>query len=681
MVQRTQDLRQARDAAEEAGRGKGEFLANMSHEIRTPLNAITGMSHLANRLNRDPKIVHYLRQIQVSGDHLLGIVNEVLDFSRIESGKVALEPVKFSPERLLIEVCNLIGPRANAKRLELLLAVAANVPVVAMGDAKRISQVLINFTGNAVKFTESGQVELRVHCDRREGSKAQLTFEVEDTGPGIPAEQIAQLFQQPFQQLDSGRTRSHEGSGLGLAISHRLASLLGGKVSVWSRVGVGSCFTLQLPVDIVEDAVPRQATLVLPGTRALVVEDNAKASTMLIELLGQLGVSAERVTSCDSALDLIASRDTQTPTGFSIVFITDRLMRIGASSTTGHLIGMLNLEHAPPFRVLMLPTGEPEPGADGFDAVLRKPVSRSGLYELLRRIRDGERNGVIHALGLPGSNPWSRLAGKRVLLVEDNRVNQEVARDLLELVGVSVTAASDGMQAMRCLADEQFDAVLMDIHMPVMDGIEATRVIRRDPALNSVPIIGLSASALSTEQERCIEAGMVAFVAKPIVPAMLYASLDRWIGRNPGTDAPAAPASAAAGSAADRSLLQALRKIDGLDLKQGLMYFMGREDLYCALVRRATRDRLGSLEPLADLQAGERTEEACRLLHDLGSVAGSLGAGALRQQCLEVESGLRKGQVITAAIAAVEASSRRLWAQLEAAIRAADSAAVASDGC
>lgn len=677
VAERTLDLRQARDAAEDASRGKAEFLANMSHEIRTPLNAITGMSHLASRLNRDPKIAHYLRQIQVSGDHLLGIVNEVLDFSKVESGKVVLEPVKFSPEHLLIEVCDLIGPRAHAKRLELLLAVAPNVPAVVMGDAKRISQVLINFAGNAVKFTEAGQVELRVACEHREGSKAQLTFEVEDTGPGIHAEQIALLFQ-PFQQLDSGRTRSHEGSGLGLAISQRLARLMGGQVTVRSSIGVGSCFTLHLGVDVVEEPAPRQTKMVLPGTHALVLEDNATASALLLELLGQLGICAELVTSVDSALDLISAGDQQTPPGFSIVFIADRQMRAGANST-GHLVGMLNLEHAPPFRVLMLPTGQPEPSADGFDAILRKPVTRSGLYELLRRIRDGERNGVTHALGMPENNPWARLAGSRVLLVEDNRVNQEVACDLLELVGIRVTTASDGMQAMRCLADDHFDAVLMDIHMPIMDGIEATRVIRRDPALSSVPIIGLSASALSSEQQRCFEAGMLAFVAKPIVPATLYATLDRCIGRKRDTDAPTATAAAATGSCADRSLLRALRKINALDIKQGLTYFMGREDLYCALVRRATGNRRDRQETISDLVAQGRTQDACRMLHDLGSVAGSLGADALRQECLKMETALRNGSASSAAIAALVASLESLWTQLDAAIRAADGSPAA--GC
>ena len=298
------------------------------------------------------------------------------------------------------------------------------------------------------------------------------------------------------------------------------------------------------------------------------------------------------------------------------------------------------------------------------------------MYELLGRLRGGGRNAVIHALGMPGSNPWSRLAGKRVLWVEDNRVNQEVARDLLELVGIRVTTAGEGMQGLRCLAEAQFDAVLMDIHMPVMDGIETTRVIRRDPALNALPIIGLSASALSAEQERCIEAGMVAFVAKPIVPALLYASLERWIGRGPGSGTPVAAAAAAADSAADRSLLQAMHEIEGIDVNQGLMYFMGRADLYCTLLRRATRDRRGSLESLSDLLAHGHTEAACRLLHDIVSVAGSLGAGALSQQCVKLETDLRQGQATPAAIAAVQASTTRLWAQLDAAIVHAD----ASDG-
>ncbi len=404
IAERTHDLERARDAAEEASRSKADFLANMSHEIRTPLNAITGMSHLASRLNQDSRIAHYLRQIVASGDHLLGIVNEILDFSRIESGKVLLDLVKFSPERLLTDVCELVGPRASAKRLELMLLVAPDVPAVVAGDAKRIAQVLINFAGNAVKFTESGQVQLRAHCLSVDGRRAQLRFEVEDTGVGIAAAQLPLLFQ-PFRQLDSGRSRSHEGSGLGLAISQRLAHLMGGQVSVQSSLGFGSCFSLEVDVDVVEPA-PRNGPLLPPGSRALVVDDHPAAGRALVELLLQAGASAELVDSCDSAIDLIAARDAQSAgSAFTLVFVAERLARVRGGGV-GQLIGMLDLAHAPPLRVLLLPTGEPEPASIGFDAVLRKPVTRSALYWTDPAPDPRGRAHPGHPdLGLPESNP------------------------------------------------------------------------------------------------------------------------------------------------------------------------------------------------------------------------------------------------------------------------------------
>jgi two-component system sensor histidine kinase/response regulator len=661
IAERTRDLERARDAAEEASRSKADFLANMSHEIRTPLNAITGMSHLASRLNQDSRIAHYLRQIVASGDHLLGIVNEILDFSRIESGKVLLDPVKFSPERLLLDVSELVGPRASAKRLELMLLVAPEVPAVAVGDAKRIAQVLINFAGNAVKFTESGQVQLRAQCLQVEGRRARLRFEVEDTGVGIAAAQLPLLFQ-PFRQLDSGRSRSHEGSGLGLAISQRLAQLMGGQVSVQSNLGFGSCFSLEVDVDVVESA-PRNGPRLPPGTRALVVDDHPAAGRALVELLLQAGAGAELADSGDAAIDLIAARDAQSAdSGFTLVFVAERLARVRGGSV-GQLIGMLDLAHGRPLRVLLLPTGQPEPAESGFDQILRKPVTRAALTGLTRRQIEEERTQVAC---VPRPGDWASLAGLRALLVEDNRVNQEVACDLLELVGIRVTVASEGAEALRLLHASEFDVVLMDIHMPTLDGIETTCAIRRDPALAGLPVIGLSASALVAERERCIEAGMNDFVAKPIVPQVLYASIDR-CARRPPAGSPAV-ASPSAPNTADLALLQALRQVEGLDVERGLGYFMGRGELYCALVRRAVGPRGVRIDGLEQMYAERQMSAAARLLHDFGSAAGSLGAEALRQQCRALEDLMQRGVAAPAQVAAFAAEARRLLHSLEDAL-------------
>ena len=619
---RTAELREARDAAESAGRAKAEFLANMSHEIRTPLNAITGMTYLAGRLNAEPRIAHYLQRIEAAGTHLLGIVNDILDFSKIEAGHVELELGVFSPERVLLDVVALVGPRAGAKGLELLVDVDPGVPARVVGDAMRIGQVLINFASNAVKFTDRGEIELRVHCGELRGSTAMLCFQVEDTGPGLDAGQLAKLFQ-PFTQADGSRRRAHEGTGLGLAISKRLAESMGGRVRASSRVGKGSVFSFELPVAVAAQPVAAVAARRTPG-RALVVDDHPRAAAQAAKLLRSFGFEVDVADSQPSALErLRGSR-------FAYVLADRDCTPIDAAA-----LGDARL-------LVLVPPGE-QPSPQHGATVLGKPLMRSQLAPILGA---PEEQPAQRDLPEPAPDP---LEGVNVLLVEDNEVNSEVASDLLQTRGVRVTVARDGMQALRMLGDERFDLVLMDVHMPVIDGIEATRALRRDPALQGLPVIGLSASVQPGDRARALAAGMNAFVGKPIVPAALFEAMEAWSPRRPAIAGGASPSSSEVMDG-DGRLVAELRSDLALDVSNALRLLLERQDLYARLVRRVVRDGACRSDALQTALHDARLDDAARLAHNLASVTGSLGAHQLRIESLGVEAELRAGVVDKARI-------------------------------
>jgi signal transduction histidine kinase/CheY-like chemotaxis protein/HPt (histidine-containing phosphotransfer) domain-containing protein len=539
---RSEQMALARDLAEAASRTKAEFLANMSHEIRTPLNAIIGMSHLAAHANGDARVGHYLERIRRSGEHLLGIINDILDFSRIEAGKLSVEPDEFRLETLLDHVASQVSGQAGAKGLELVTEIAPALPRRLIGDAKRISQILINFANNAVKFTERGRIVLRVSELGSGGERIRLRFEVEDTGIGIAEDKLALLFR-PFQQLDGSMSRPHEGSGLGLAISRNLAGLMDGRVDARSRPGEGSVFSLELAL--------------CPGS------------------------SAGQGTDPD---------------------------RAGAGET---------------------PLASPEEAS----------------------VAEADRD----------------FSGSAILLVEDNPINQEVVQGLLEMLGARVTVAGDGREGIRLLETWPFDLVLMDIHMPNMDGFETTARIRRNPKLSRVPIVALTADALAGDLERCLAAGMDAYIAKPIQPERLFAVLARYYrkdarpAREPRHDAE--PASGE-GEGKEDALPDRVARIPGIDVEGAIARLLGRRELYARLVRRVANE---APEMLSTLEKARR-EGDCRVMaetiHAAKSVLGMLGAGAMQQRCVELQGQLGEGTGsdagVTEFISELDALLRRL---------------------
>ena len=672
---RTEQLAAARDQAEAAGRAKAEFLANMSHEIRTPLNAIIGMSHLVAHVNTSPRVALYIDRIQASGRHLLAIVNDILDLSKIEAGKLPIDAAEFVLDNMLGHVVGLVQERADAKGLELLVAVEAGLPERLVGDSIRISQILINFANNAVKFTDSGEVLLRVHKVGERDGQMILRFEVEDTGIGIATDKLSLLFS-PFQQLDGSMSRRFEGTGLGLAISRNLAELMGGTVDVRSQPGCGSVFSLQLGLGV--GAAASLSALALPEQRArcaLVVDDNAAACRHLAGLLAALQFEVECVSSGAEAVEW-ARRAVQAGHACDAIFLDWRMPAEDGLDTAVQLRALPWGEGCPRC-VLLVPGAQDLPedlDRSLFDAYLAKPVTRSAVTESVARLFAAQGGGPADIVGVrPG---WEGLAGRSILVVEDNPINQEVVQGLLETVGVRVTLASDGRQAVQFLRRQAFDAVLMDVHLPVMDGFEATAEIRRSARFAALPIIALTANALEGDRERCLAAGMNDYIAKPIDPMQMFPTLLRLM--PPLTEAAEAEQQVSGGEAgvaseacADTTLMARLAAVPGLDVSGAVQRMMGRRDLYARLARRVAEERGDTALQLADaLRRGER-ERMYALIHGAKALLGALGADALHTACLRLQQDLRADAEVHAEVRHLVRDYQHLLQHLYAALDAA----------